>query len=250
MNNLIVNADDFGKSKEINEAIMAAMDLNLCLDTTILVNFDDSAQAVQLAKEKGRINNIGIHMNLSEGIPLTNKIKKESRFCNAEGIFHYKKSNRIFHLTKSERNAVLEELNCQINVCRNYGVPISHADSHNHVHEEPGMLVLMLQLLKNQKIPFLRLANNLEDNGSVNNFYRRFYNSVLSFKKYQGSAYFGSIRDYWNSSAHKSGTTVEIMIHPGKIVENQIIDFYTGENLSIELPRLLEKNRLISYYSR
>ena len=49
---LIINADDFGKSKEINLAIMEAMDLNLCKDTTLLVNFKDYLCMLQNSRYK------------------------------------------------------------------------------------------------------------------------------------------------------------------------------------------------------
>jgi len=91
MKNLIINADDFGMSKDVNFAILAAMDLNLCKDTTLLVNFEASEHAAKLAIATNRKNNIGIHINLTEGYPLTYNIRNESRFCNNEGLFHNKK---------------------------------------------------------------------------------------------------------------------------------------------------------------
>lgn len=248
MSNLIINADDFGISKEVNLAIMALMDLNLCLDTTLLVNFEDSRQAAELAIAQNRKDNIGIHLNLTEGHPLTNKIKNESRFCNEKGLFEHKKRQHIMFLTNSEKIAVKEELTSQIRLCREFGIPVSHADSHNHIHEEPGLLFLMIDVLKKEKIPFLRLSNNLGKTSFVNTIYRNAYNIMIHYHKLAGTDYFGSIANL-NINRHefKQDTFLELMIHPGKIIGNQVFDVYSKENLSMLLPDIIAGHKLMSY---
>lgn len=246
--NIIINADDFGKSSAINFAIITAMELNLCKDTTLLVNFEDSEHAASLAISNSLKNNVGIHFNLTEGFPLTDKIKKERRFCNSHGLFHYKRNKRLIFLTLSEKRAVYEELTSQVQLCRNFGIPISHADSHNHIHEEPGMLPIFLNIVKNENILFLRIAKNLGSVSFINHLYRNMYNHTLWFNKLAGSNYFGSTSDFYNSKKMKKlNPIIELMIHPGLINKNQIFDIYSNENLSIQIPKILYNNKLISY---
>jgi predicted glycoside hydrolase/deacetylase ChbG (UPF0249 family) len=248
MSNLIINADDFGISKAVNCAVMAAMDSSICTDTTLLVNFDESENAANLAIAMNRTDRVGIHLNLTEGFPLSLKIRNEPRFCNQEGYFHNKKLKRIVLLSKSEKIAVQEELTSQIRLCRKFGIPISHADSHNHIHEEPGLGLLIMGILKNENIPYLRLTNNIGDTSVINKLYRNFYNVILNHKELAGVNYFGSIKDYSNlQSELKVNSNVEIMIHPGEIVDNQILDVYSNENLSFLLPEMIKRNKLISY---
>ena len=249
MKNLIINADDFGMNSDINQAIMAAMDVNLCIDTTLLVNFESSEEAAKLAISTKRKDNIGIHLNLTEGYPLTRNIRNEIRFCNNEGLFHNKKVKRILHLSKSEKKAVYEEITSQIQFCRKMGIPISHADSHNHIHEEPGFLPLLLDILKKENIPFLRLTNNIGETSFQNRFYRNFYNTILNFKKLAGTSYFGSTNNFKSYKKNwKENSIIELMIHPGQIRDNQIFDVYSKENLSLILPEIIEGNNLMSYY--
>jgi len=245
---LIINADDFGKSRDINEAIMAAMDSNLCKDATLLVNFENSTEAAYMAIAANRKNNVGIHVNLTEGYALTNKIKNESRFCNNEGLFHYKREKRIIHLSKSEKIAVYEEIESQIRLCRSFGIPISHADSHNHIHEEPGMLMIILHVLKNENIPFVRMARNIGKTSILNKIYRNAYNSVLFFNNLVGTNYFGSTSDFRVSKRSVIPNSIaELMIHPGKIINNNIFDLYSNENLSEIVPEIIAGSKLISY---
>lgn len=248
MSNLIINADDFGISKAVNYAVMAAMDSNICTDTTLLVNFEESENAANLAISMDRTDRVGIHLNLTEGLPLSAKIRNEPRFCNQEGYFHHGKLKHIVQLSKSERIAVQEELTSQIRLSRKFGIPISHADSHNHIHEEPGLGLLVMGVLKNENIPYLRLTNNIGKTSFVNKMYRSTYNLILGLKGLTVTEYFGSLSDlnnYKNEIADDS--VVELMIHPGNIVDNQILDVYSNENLSLLLPQIIERNRLISY---
>jgi len=248
MSNLIINADDFGISKAVNYAIMAAMDSNICTDTTLLANFDESENAANLAVSMNRTDRVGIHLNLTEGFPLSLKIRNEPRFCNQEGYFHNKKLKRIALLSKSEKIAVQEELTSQIRLCRKFGIPISHADSHNHIHEEPGLCLLIMDILKNENIPYLRLTNNIGETSFVNRIYRSTYNLVLGFKDLTVTEYFGSITNLNNyAKMIDENSVVELMIHPGKIVDNQILDVYSKENLSLLLPQIIDRNKLISY---
>jgi predicted glycoside hydrolase/deacetylase ChbG (UPF0249 family) len=248
MSNLIINADDFGISKAVNYAIMAAMDSTICTDTTLLANFDESENAANLAISMNRTDRVGIHLNLTEGFPLSLKIRNEPRFCNQEGYFHNKKLKRIVMLSKSEKIAVQEELTSQIRLCRKFGIPISHADSHNHIHEEPGLGLLIMDILKNENIPYLRLTNNIGETSIVNRIYRSTYNLVLGFKGLTVTEYFGSIKNLNNyTKMIDENSVVELMIHPGKIVDNQILDVYSNENLSLLLPQIIDRNKLISY---
>jgi len=248
MSNLIINADDFGISKAVNYAIMAAMDSNICTDTTFLANFEESENAANLAISMNRTNRVGIHLNLTEGFPLCSKIRNEPRFCNQEGYFHNKKLKRIVLLSNSEKVAVQEELTSQIQLCRKFGIPISHADSHNHIHEEPGLGLLIMNILKKENVPYLRLTNNIGETSFVNKIYRSTYNLVLGFKGLTVTEYFGSLSNL-NDYKMKidDNSVVELMIHPGKIVDNQILDVYSKENLSLLLPQIIERNKLISY---
>lgn len=248
MNQLIINADDFGMSKEINFAIMAAMDFNLCMDTTLVVNFKDSAHAANLAIANNIQNNVGIHLNLTEGFPLTNKIKQERRFCNPDSLFHYKRNKRLILLSSSEKRAVYEELKSQIQLCRNLGIPISHADSHVHIHEEPGLLAIIINILKKENIPFLRISRNIGRTSMINNVYRNTYNAILSYNNLAGTNYFGSVYDfYYSKRSIRKNPIIEIMIHPGLIKNNQVFDIYSNENLSLLLPKIIINNTIISY---
>src|ERR1041384_8770935 len=59
---LIVNADDFGRSRSINQAVLRAHREGVLTSASLMVNEPDCAEAVALAKENPK---------LGVGLPLT-----------------------------------------------------------------------------------------------------------------------------------------------------------------------------------
>jgi hypothetical protein len=71
---LIVNADDFGLSSAVNEAIMRAFEMGIIDRTSAIANAPYFADACQLAIEKGFENRVGVHFNILEGRAISSKI--------------------------------------------------------------------------------------------------------------------------------------------------------------------------------
>ena len=77
---IVRNADDFGKSTEINNAILTCFKDGLIDRTTIMVNMPGADEAAELAREEGFFDKVGLHLNLTEGEPLTDEIKQNPLF--------------------------------------------------------------------------------------------------------------------------------------------------------------------------
>lgn len=67
MNKRIVNADDFGASPSINQAIDYAFKEGIINRATLMVNMPYAQDAVQLAIDGGYIDKIGLHLCLDTG---------------------------------------------------------------------------------------------------------------------------------------------------------------------------------------
>ena len=70
-----INADDFGLNSSCTKAICEAFEKKLITDTTMVANgknFDEAVVSIKREKMDGKI---GIHFNLTEGSPITSKIK-------------------------------------------------------------------------------------------------------------------------------------------------------------------------------
>ena len=81
---MIVNADDFGLSEEVNKAICLAFSKGLIDRTTLMVNMPAASSAMKMASEEGFIDRVGLHVNLTGGRPLTAGITGDDVMCSPE----------------------------------------------------------------------------------------------------------------------------------------------------------------------
>ncbi len=84
---IILSADDFGRSHEMNLAIDYAMRNHLVCSTALLMGSEFTREAVEMAFDGGYIKDVHCHLNLSacrsvgnHFVPLNEEYKK-SRFC-------------------------------------------------------------------------------------------------------------------------------------------------------------------------
>lgn len=138
---IVVNADDFGRSRTRNFAIDKCIKDGYVNQTSLMVNMGQYTEdAVQMAFDGGYADCVVLHINLTLGEPLTEKIKN-TPFCrdgvfdgirNLENILAASKEDS----TKQCREAIREECEAQIQKFLQYGFKPFHLDSHNWIHLE------------------------------------------------------------------------------------------------------------------
>jgi predicted glycoside hydrolase/deacetylase ChbG (UPF0249 family) len=216
----IINADDFGSRSEVNTAVLRSFQEGWVSSTTIMANRPGFDEACQMVAEHHLRAHVGLHLVLTEGVPLTDRIKRERRFCNQDGIFCATRKTRLLHLDTREKEAVAEELRMQILRCRRAGLELTHVDSHHHIHEEIAVLSLVLLLVREFRIPYVRIMNNLSMSGSrTRRTYTSLYNAFLKHCRLSRTDYFGALDQYLAfllrpSPGLPGGNSFEIMTHP------------------------------------
>src|SRR5690348_835156 len=133
---LIVNADDLGYDAPTNAAIIESFKLGLCSSATLMANMEGFQEACELVHQYGLEEHVGVHLNLSEGIPLTEAIRRSARFCDGEGRFRLMRNERVLWLGGEDQQLLAEEIRAQIARIQSHGLTITHLDSHKNIHEE------------------------------------------------------------------------------------------------------------------
>lgn len=252
---IIINADDFGTSHSTDEAIIQTFSSGALSSTTIAANGATFESACQQAHDEQLLNRVGIHINLTDGLPLTDDIRNCPRFCDAAGLFLPKKitlARLLYPMHADEKKALADEVRAQIHRCRQHGLPLTHADSHNHVHTEIMIGTIIMDVLKEEGIPYLRLTRNIGDNMSVaKKAYKLLFNGILSAKGLRGVSYFGEFADMiavYQNGIKQTGS-VEIMCHPILSENGSVSDLYGGSIIQQfkELIDLIPDMQLISY---
>ena len=246
---IIVNADDFGLSESTNFAILKAFNYGIISTTTLMCNMPGFNEACEIIFENKLNDKIGVHLNLSEGQPLTEPIKKIEIFYRNGAM--YKSIKRHF-LNKEERTAIFKELKAQLDRCIKMGINPTHLDSHHHIHHYWDIGGIVQELAIKSKIKAVRLQFNWGNLSKKRLIYSKLYNFRLRISNLAKSKYFCEINSV-SSELLRKNSPIEVMVHPCLNYQNTITNYYNGENLvelvknQIPLENLTTYKHLIFY---
>lgn len=232
---MIVNADDFGYSESITEAILVSMQRGYVHRTTLMVNMPDADRAVARAREMGLADRIGLHFNVTLGKPLTLQMA-QSRFCSTGEFNHLGTIGHRYFLNydSSATEALKAEIRAQIEKFLSYRLPLLHFDSHNHVHFRLPIARVVFPLLREYGFKTIRRPYNIGMGGGVASIGKRLRNALFAAeqKKFglKSARWFGNV-GRWNRD------DIEIMVHPrydnrGNLVNCE--DYRSGEGVPMK----------------
>lgn len=137
MRTLVVNADDFGFTRDVNEGIVYAHRNGILTAATLMATGAAFDHAVALARETPTLD-IGCHLVLvgSPGLPLT-----VAALARALAL---------------GRIRVYDELRAQMIRIADAGIRPSHLDTHKHTHLFPPVLDAVARLSREFGVPWVR----------------------------------------------------------------------------------------------
>ena len=137
MRKLVVNADDFGFTRDVNQGIVEAHRDGILTSTTLMATgaaFDD---AIRVARENPGLD-IGVHLVLVGGPPFPITMAQ------------------LLRAIMLGRLRIYEELRAQVRRVLDAGVEPTHLDTHKHTHLLPPVLDAVARLSEEYKIPWVR----------------------------------------------------------------------------------------------
>lgn len=149
---LVINADDFGYSPQINRGILHCAARGRVTATGVMANSALTAQ--DFGDLRGAGLSLGVHLNLSHGAPLSSSMRAlfGSRFPSKFAM-----TARIAAGVVRE-TAVEAELEAQIEQCRRHGLSLTFLNSHEHLHMLPSVARVVSRLARKFEIPFIRVT--------------------------------------------------------------------------------------------
>lgn len=246
---LIINADDFGVSKSVNNAIIQSFQENLVSSSTIMVNMPGFDEACKLINEHNLYGRIGIHINLTAGYPITKRMSLCRKFCDGSGKFNSQR-NKLFWLDKEEKWTVYDEFQGQLNRLLDRKIVPTHIDSHHHYHTEWAIGKQALKIAQKNDIKSIRLTRNCGKGISkIKRIYKNVYNYNLTSRGFSRVGYFGSVDDVMKINKPEL-YNIEIMVHPGFDKRGRLIDLLENEELRFligNIKFMFPKHDLSSY---
>lgn len=134
---LIVNADDFGFTRDVNAGIVEAHRLGILTATTIMAPGEAFEDAVKLARETPSLD-IGCHLVLvgAPGFPPT--------------------IPQLVRAMALGRIRIYDELVTQVRRILDAGLEPTHLDTHKHTHLLPPVLDAVARISEEFRIPWVR----------------------------------------------------------------------------------------------
>jgi hopanoid biosynthesis associated protein HpnK len=154
---LIINADDFGLTRGVNQAILEAHSKGVITSATMMANSSAFDHALQLAQSNPSLA-IGCHVVLIDGTPvlppqdIPDLIEPDTdRFYSSLTAF----GRRVLR-NRISPDQIEAEATAQIRKLQQAGINVTHLDTHKHTHIFPQLLDPVLRAARACGVPAIR----------------------------------------------------------------------------------------------
>jgi len=153
---LILTADDFGRSAEVNAAIERCHRAGFLTQASLMVNEPAAAEALEMAKRNPRLC-VGLHLSVCDGLA-----SGPSALTDAAGRFpasHAWAGMRYF-FHRGLMADLRREIEAQFDRFLALGFPPTYWDGHAHLHLHPTILKLAVPIARARGFRAMRLVRD------------------------------------------------------------------------------------------
>jgi predicted glycoside hydrolase/deacetylase ChbG (UPF0249 family) len=167
---LIINCDDYGWDAPATEAILELGAAGQVSSTTVMANFASDAELRALAQLASPTLSVGLHLTLNAGQPLNaaslvpSLVDKEGQFYSSSQLWQRYLRGQV------RRDEMKLEIAAQLRRLASAGLALTHADSHQHLHQYPLLGPALLGILRElgvRRVRRLTAAGRLDGRGLV-----------------------------------------------------------------------------------
>lgn len=158
MRRLIVNADDFGRSPQVNAAVIHAHRYGVLTSASLMVAEPAAEEAALLARECPELD-VGLHVVACNGrsvLPasqIRGLVDDHGRFLPGEA-----RAGLRYALRPGLRRALRDEFRAQIERHLSLMGYLNHLNGHHNLHLHPTLAGILIDLAAEYHIPCLRLV--------------------------------------------------------------------------------------------
>ncbi len=157
MKRLIVNADDFGLSPEVNAAVVRATRDGILRSASLMVAEPAAPGAAQIARENPALD-VGLHVVVCRGRSLLDASRLGAAVrASGEFIDNPVAAGMRYFFDRSMRAAMTDELRAQVERHLELIGYLNHIDGHLNFHVHPLFADILVDLAVEYKVPCIRL---------------------------------------------------------------------------------------------
>lgn len=245
---VIINSDDLGYSNSENDAIFRAMSNSKITSASLIANGAGFEDAVS------RIGNFpqcsfGVHLNVTEFRPLRQSKKyDELNLIDLNGFWKGDIRQTPRYLRSTLVDDVRQEWGLQIEKCLDNNIPISHLDSHHHVHTIPWLWPAVRDVQVKYNIKRIRNTKNLYPAKMRPSYTIVMLKKIWDYRMRNicgivSTDYFTDFSSFFEDINVNQNRTVELMCHLGK-KDNLAEELLLYSDWAMRIPFAIE---MISY---
>ncbi|PSU99178.1 carbohydrate deacetylase [Photobacterium kishitanii] len=151
---LIMNADDFGLTPKVNDAIIQCLQAGIVKSTTLMINQAAVSDAIVRINAGDVIGDVGLHITLTAGKPILAS-EFVTSLIDSDGYFL--KKPQLFSRTDVDAKQAYQEMHAQYQRALDLGFNPSHIDSHHFAAALPQLKCAFVQFLNDIGLPARRV---------------------------------------------------------------------------------------------
>jgi hopanoid biosynthesis associated protein HpnK len=157
---LIANADDFGLSSSVNDAVIRSHRDGILTSASLMVNEAGFGEGVKLAKENPRLG-VGLHLTLLMGhsaLPpgkIPGLVNSRGEFSNSPVA-----TGMSYFFNSSLHEQLRSEIHAQFDKFHDTGLTLDHVNGHLHLHLHPVIFKILMEDGEKLGIRHLRLTRD------------------------------------------------------------------------------------------
>jgi hopanoid biosynthesis associated protein HpnK len=155
---LVVVADDFGRTPGVNRAILSALNEGIVTSTSLMAGGEAFEEAVRLARDHPRLA-VGLHVTVCDGrailpaerLPgLVGPNGELERSPARAGVLLWRRRRRLLP-------GIEEEIAAQFDRCEEAGIALTHVDGHHHMHIHPLLFPIICREASRRGVGWIRI---------------------------------------------------------------------------------------------
>ena len=156
MKRLVVTADDFGLSVEVNKAVRRAHLDGILTCASLMMGAPAVRDAVTMAEADGLP--VGIHLTLADGRPVLPP-ERVPDLVGADGMFRTGLWGLAVRLALSPQTLQQARAECEAQMAAFLatGLTLDHINAHHHFHLHPAILTIVIELARQCCAPAVRV---------------------------------------------------------------------------------------------
>lgn len=229
---LIVNADGFGFTFGNNKGILETLEVGIVKSISTNVNFPAIKEIHKIAENYPHVS-IGIHLNLTVGRPVSKPANIPSLLDKNDEFYPPPEFGKRLVLRQIKKDEIKRELSAQMEKLLGMSIKITHWDSHQNQHLNPGFFSPAVEVAKRYGIERMRTHRHYLLTTQPNRKMR----ILKYYLKHPDKVIGHSFVRYLNWVARRRGMRMaDRMLSPGRVDEMRKFHRETWENLFQTLP--------------